>query len=306
MKPSRSRGGCGAAVAAAPAGFLGSGEQRRRWFPWGSWCISPARQRARHPCPSLLALAADPPTRWPLVLPARREMAAPAVFLETSGVSPCQTLHVGGCIGTHGCSGEGCLGWQALCVARCNALSWGRSPFSEMLGRGPRSAAGDTREGRLPDRHRLWLMAVLCWNRSALGFNAEMGEIRCRKGGIASAAAKGACFLECLVFCCPYFLLTGKAKRPREAARCTGRRRRLGFAPCFSRAEHERRSFRKAAPSSAAETCRQRSVPAAVTAASPPGSPVLAQPGCPSPPLARAACSACPTARELGWACGAR
>lgn len=34
MNPSRSRGGCGAAVSAAPAGF---GEQQHRWFPQGSW-----------------------------------------------------------------------------------------------------------------------------------------------------------------------------------------------------------------------------------------------------------------------------
>lgn len=69
-------------------------------------------------------------------------------------------------------------------------------------------------------------------------------------------------------------------------------------------------SSSKALTGSTAETCRQRSVPAAITAASPPGSPMLALPCCPWSPLTRAVCSAGPAAvgagGEPGRVCGAR
>ena len=62
-----------------------------------------------------------------------------------------------------------------------------------MLQRGLLSSVGDEQEWRLPDWHQLRLMAVRRWNESGLGFNAEMGQIQCRKRGIASASARGAC-----------------------------------------------------------------------------------------------------------------
>lgn len=52
-----------------------------------------------------------------------------------------------------------------------------------MLRRGLLSSVGDKQEWRLPDWHRLRLMAVLRRNESGLGFNAEMGQIQRRKHG---------------------------------------------------------------------------------------------------------------------------
>lgn len=58
--------------------------------PDGSWRISPARQASSRPHPCRLWLQVHP--RWILVLPAHGETGAPAIFLETSGVSPCLTV----------------------------------------------------------------------------------------------------------------------------------------------------------------------------------------------------------------------
>lgn len=88
-----------------------------------------------------------------------------------------------------------------------------------MLRRGLLSSVGDEQEWRVPDWHRLRLMAVRCRNKSELGFNGEMGQIQGGKRGITSASARGAWFLESLVFCAPRFLLTDKAERLWEAAR---------------------------------------------------------------------------------------